>query len=105
MLVILSGPSGVGKSRLIDLACVSFGFRPAVPVTTRPIRPGEREGADYEYVSKDQFRQLIQKGVMLDWDFALQNYYGYRLDLLQRTAAGENVIVHALARMAIRIAD
>jgi guanylate kinase len=59
---------------------------------------------DYEYVSVEQFQTLIRRGAMLDWDFALRNYYGYRIDLGRRVASGENVVIHALARMALRIA-
>ena len=104
MLLIVSGPSGVGKSRLVDLAEQSFGFRRLVPLTTREIRSGERSGYDYQFVSKEQFRDLIQSNQVSAWDYALDNYYGYSLELAESIRTGRNTVIHALARMAIRIA-
>lgn len=103
MLLIVSGPSGVGKSRLIDLAHHSFGFGQVVPVTSRTRRPGEIQGVDYEFVSKDAFQDLVRNDSLCAWDYVLQNYYGYRRELQYRLSNGENLIVHALARMALRM--
>jgi guanylate kinase len=102
MLVIVSGPSGVGKSRLIALACSQFGFARSVPITTRSKRPGEVEGLDYEFVSKSRFRSLIIEGQLCMWDFTLRHYYGYRVDLRRRCSSGEAIVIHALARMGLR---
>jgi guanylate kinase len=104
MLIILSGPSGVGKSRLIELAQASFGFGLVVPLTTRKPRNGERNGIDYEFVSREAFHDLIRSDGLCAWDYTLQNYYGYRNDLARRLDFGEHLAIHALARMAVRMA-
>ena len=104
MLLIVSGPSGVGKSRLLDLAEQAFGFRRVVPLTTRSSRKGERPGFDYQFVSREQFRQLIVDDLLTAWDYVLGNYYGYTKDLGERIGSGQNVVIQALSRMAIRIA-
>lgn len=104
MLLIVSGPSGVGKSRLLDLAEQGFGFRRVVPVTTRSSRSNERPGRDYQFVSREQFRQLILDDLLTAWDFVLGNYYGYEKDLAESIRSGQNIVIQALSRMAIRIA-
>ncbi|HET9282446.1 MAG TPA: GNAT family N-acetyltransferase [Candidatus Angelobacter sp.] len=104
MLLIISGPSGVGKSRLLDLAERAFGFRRVVPLTTRSSRIGENPGHDYQFVSKEQFCQLISDGRLTAWDFVLGNYYGYGKDLAESVKSGENIVIQALSRMALRIA-
>ncbi len=101
--MVVSGPSGVGKSRLIEVARESFDFGRAVPTTTRARRNGEVEGIDYEFVSKQVFQEGIRGNMFCAWDFALRNYYGYRRDLERRLHSGENIVIHALARMAIRM--
>lgn len=105
MLLIVAGPSGVGKSRLIDVAVQSFGFARAVPVTSRNRREDEAHGVDYEFVTKAEFRDLIRGNLMCAWDFTLRNYYGYRRELEQRLNRGENVVIQALARMGLRMSQ
>lgn len=105
MLLIVSGPSGVGKSRLIEVAIKSFGFGRAVPVTSRDKREGEEHGVDYEFVSKGQFRDLIRRNQLCAWDYTLRNYYGYKRDLQPRLQRGEDVVIHALARMSLRMSQ
>ncbi|MCZ4518301.1 guanylate kinase [Rhodococcus ruber] len=67
-LVVLSGPSGVGKSsvvRLVRAALPELVF--SVSVTTRSPRPGEIDGQDYHFVSADEFDRMIADGEMLEW--------------------------------------
>ncbi len=103
MLLIVAGPSGVGKSRLIDVATKSFGFARAVPVTSRERRHDEEHGVDYEFVSEAEFRDLIRGNLLCAWDFTLRNYYGYRRDLEQRLDRGEDIVIQVLARMGLRM--
>ena len=59
-LYILSAPSGAGKTSLVrELVGVEPGIRVSVSHTTRPMRPGEQDGADYHFVTKDEFLSLI----------------------------------------------
>lgn len=67
-LVVLSGPSGVGKSsvvRLVRAALPELVF--SVSVTTRSPRPGETDGQDYHFVSADDFDRMIADGELLEW--------------------------------------
>ncbi len=67
-LVVLSGPSGVGKSsvvRLVRAALPELVF--SVSVTTRSARPGEVDGQDYHFVSSEEFDRMIADGELLEW--------------------------------------
>lgn len=67
-VVVLSGPSAVGKSSVVrrlrdDMPDLYF----SVSATTRPPRPGEIDGVDYHFVSADEFQRLIDRGELLEW--------------------------------------
>ena len=104
MLIIVSGPSGVGKNRLIDLAASRLNFEALVPFTSRPRRKDEISGRDYHYVRKEEFRDLIVSNQLFEWDYTLRNYYGCPNSIVQMAESTSPTIMHALARMAVRIA-
>ena len=77
LVVIISGPSGVGKSTLIR--CVmeedpSLAF--SISHTTLPPRPGEIDGRDYYFVSRESFERLIKENAFLEWANVYGEYYG-----------------------------
>ena len=77
MLVVLSGPSGVGKDALLEkLKLRGYDFAFIVTMTTRPIRVNEIEGRDYNFVSKDQFAQLMMKDELLEHSIVYGDYKG-----------------------------
>ena len=84
-LIILSGPSGVGKGTvrkiLENLEGMSFYF--SVSMTTRAPRPGEVPGKDYIYVSKEEFDRYIEKGNFLEWAEFVGNRYGTPRDIAE----------------------
>ena len=66
-LIVLSGPSGVGKSTVVKgVMARSRTLQFSVSATTRPMRPGEVDGKNYFFVSRDQFRQMIEQQALLD---------------------------------------
>src|SRR3989304_5746690 len=67
-LVVLSGPSGVGKSTIVRRGggALPPRPRPSGPATTRPPRPGERDGVDYHFLSPDDFARRRQAGDFLE---------------------------------------
>ncbi len=68
LLVVLAGPSGVGKGTIVSWITSRFpDFVLSVSATTRPKRPGEREGEHYYFVSPTQFEALIARGELLEW--------------------------------------
>lgn len=66
LLVVISGPSGVGKSTVIDRLSAEHDFVFSVSATTRRPRPGERDGVDYHFVDTDRFREMEEAGELLE---------------------------------------
>lgn len=75
-----------------------------MPFTSRPRRKDEISGRDYHYVSKEEFRDLIVSNQLFEWDYTLRNYYGCPNSIVQMAESTSPTIMHALARMAVRIA-
>jgi guanylate kinase len=93
-LFVVSAPSGSGKSTLIVRALAAYpSLVFAVSVTTRKPRPGEQEGREYFFRSTEQFREMIAKGELAEYQEIYGNYYGtrkqYLLDIFQ---SGKNII-------------
>ena len=95
-LFVLSGPSGVGKDAVLSLMKEMDGVncRFATTATTRPIRRGERDGADYIFLTEAQFRALIESDGLLEWAEVYGNLYGVpKREVSEALARGENVLV------------
>ncbi len=76
-LIVLSGPSGVGKSTLVSRALeVIPRLAFSVSATTRPPRRGERDGVDYRFVDEDQFADLVSRGELLEYAVVHGYHYG-----------------------------
>ena len=95
-LIILSGPSGVGKGTvrkiLTGLPGAHFYF--SVSLTTRSKRPGEEEGRDYYYVSREQFQKNIEEDNLLEYAEFVGNYYGTPRDKVeQQREQGNDVLL------------
>lgn len=75
---VLVGPSGVGKDTLMNSLIERYpnSFCKGVTHTTRPIRPGEVEGVNYYYVTKQQFEDMLKKGEFIEHNYFNNNYYG-----------------------------
>lgn len=78
MLIVLSGPSGVGKGTVRKEIFSQEGnnFDYSISMTTRKMRPGEVNGKDYYFVSKEEFEKEIAQGGMLEYAQYVDNYYG-----------------------------
>jgi guanylate kinase len=96
-LVIVSGPSGVGKTTVVDtlIARAALPLRRAVTATTREPRPGERPDIDYHFWTSDEFRREIDAGRMLEWAVVFgRDYYGTpRGEVDPHRATGTGVIL------------
>jgi guanylate kinase len=89
-LTVLSGPSGVGKGTVVAAVRRSFPhIWVSVSCTTRPPRPGEREGVEYRFVSRAEFARLVGEGELLEHAEFAGNLYGTpRRPVLEHLAAG-----------------
>ncbi|MGB2852840.1 MAG: guanylate kinase [Dehalococcoidia bacterium] len=95
LLVVLSGPSGVGKDAVLaGLKRLRRPFHYAVTTTTRSRRQGEEDGVDYHFVSQERFQQMMERGELLEWAEVYGNWYGVpRQDVKQALERGLDVIV------------
>ncbi len=95
LLIVLSGPSGVGKDAVLHgIKRRGYPLHHAVTATTRPRRRGEIEGVDYHFVSKAEFEKMIEKGELLEWAEVYGNLYGVpKSGLHQAMNEGRDVIV------------
>lgn len=77
LLVVLSGPSGVGKDAVLArMKKLGRPFHYVVTATTRPKRAQERNGVDYYFLSRKEFQEMIDKHQFLEWANVYGNYYG-----------------------------
>lgn len=95
ILLVLSGPAGSGKGMVIQsLMKKSSDYVYSVSATTRKPRPGEIDGTNYYFVTKEQFEEKIKNGDMLEYCEYVGNYYGTPKDPVNRTLdSGKNIIL------------
>ena len=75
-IVVISGPSGVGKGTICKKIMELINAKFSVSTTTRSPREGEVEGRDYFFVSKEEFKEKIEEGEFLEYNIYNDNYYG-----------------------------
>lgn len=94
VLVIVSSPSGAGKTTLTRRLLEEFpGLTFSVSYTTRPMRPGEVDGRDYHFVSPAVFEQMVARGEFAEHAFVHQNRYGTAQAPIEAAlAAGRDII-------------
>ena len=93
IIVILSSPSGAGKTTLVNEISKRNNFQISISHTTRKPRPNETEGKDYYFVSKPEFKNLIDENKFLEYAKVFQNYYGSSKDVVfKKLNNAENVI-------------
>ena len=106
MLIVLSGPSGVGKGTVRKAIFDSNDndFQYSISMTTRQPRPGEKNGVDYYFVSKEEFEHEIQTGGMLEYAKYVDNYYGTPLKYVNETLdSGKDVFLEIEVNGAMQV--
>ena len=96
LLVVLSGPSGVGKGSIRKALFeeVNHNYTFSISMTTRKIRPGEVDGVDYYFVSKEEFQEKIKNGEFLEYNYFCGNYYGTPIsEVYKAIDAGKELIL------------
>ena len=93
IIVILSSPSGAGKTTLVKKISIEKNFKISISHTTRKPRTNEVNGKDYFFVNKEEFKNLVDKGEFLEHAKVFENYYGStKSKVIERLKKGENVI-------------
>lgn len=94
LLIVISGPAGSGKGTVNSLLLASDSYAYSVSATTRAPRPGEVDGVNYHFISKEEFERRIQNGEMLEYTSYCGNYYGTPLrEAIEVMEAGKNLIL------------
>lgn len=95
LLVILSGPSGVGKDAVFSrMKRIQRSFHYAITATTRPPRPAEQNGTDYHFLTSEEFQKKVTRNELLEWAEVYGNYYGVPKEEIEPALKkGESVMV------------
>lgn len=104
-LIILSGPSGVGKGTVCEaLKAKRKDLKVSISATTRAKRPQEKDGENYYFHSLAEFNTLIDRGELIEFAKVHGNYYGTpKAYVLDRLAAGENVLLEIDVQGAMQV--
>ena len=93
VMIILSSPSGAGKTTLVNLLSKQENFEVSVSHTTRKPRPNETPDKDYFFVSEDKFERLINNEEFLEYAKVFDNFYGTtRTPVINKLNKGKNVL-------------
>ena len=93
VMIILSSPSGAGKTTLVNLLSKSENFKISISHTTRKPRPTEAPDKDYYFVSEEEFKRLIKNEEFLEYAKVFNNFYGStRTPVIDNLNKGKNVL-------------
>lgn len=105
LLILISGPSGTGKGTVCDLLRqkhpeISY----SISATTRQPRPGEQDGVNYYFYTKEKFQEMIDQGHLLEWAEVYGNFYGTpKQKVLDRLEAGEDILLEIDTQGALNV--
>src|ERR1700744_310723 len=93
LMLVLSSPSGAGKTTLSRLLLDDPAVALSISVTTRPPRPGEEDGVHYHFIDRARFDAMVKNGELLEWAEVHGNRYGTpRAPVERALAAGRDVL-------------
>ena len=94
-LIIVSAPSGAGKTTLVEKMLARLdGIKPSVSMTARLPRPGEEDGRHYRFVTPEAFQEMIEGGELLEWARVHGNLYGTsRVTVEETLASGCDIVL------------
>ena len=93
-LFVISGASGVGKSTILKQVMAKRpNLQFSVSATSRAPREGEVNGVQYFFISEDAFRQMIEQGAFVEYDYHMNNYYGtLKSEIFNKTQQGDMIL-------------
>lgn len=104
MLLVISGPSGVGKTTICRAVCDRLDVVRSVSVTTRPMAAADVDGVDYRFLTREQFDRLREAGELLEWAEVFGNCYGTpRMPVERAVADGRLVLLEIDVQGAIQV--
>ena len=108
LLIIISGPSGVGKGTVRNyfMNDASLKLAYSISMTTRSPRAGEQDGVDYIFTTKEKFEEAIQHGELLEWAEFVGNYYGTPMSQVEKLRnEGKNVLLEIEVQGATQVKE
>lgn len=105
LLILISGPSGTGKGTVCDLLRqkhpeISY----SISATTRQPRPGEQDGVNYYFYTKEKFQEMIDQGQLLEWAEVYGNFYGTpKQKVMDRLEVGEDILLEIDTQGALNV--
>jgi guanylate kinase len=95
LLLVLSGPSGVGKDAVLESlkGRLKIPFFHITTATTRKKRPDESDGLHYIFISRSQFQEKIGKGELLEWAKVYDNYYGVPREQVKKALSAYRLVI------------
>lgn len=107
LLIVISGASGTGKGTVCDLLRKNHPeIAYSISATTRQPRPGEVDGVNYYFYTKEQFQQMIQEKQLLEWAEVYGNCYGTpRQKVVDRLEAGEDILLEIDTQGALKVME
>jgi guanylate kinase len=95
LLIVVSGPSGVGKDAVITrMKRAGLPYHYVITATTRPKRAREKNGVNYHFLTREEFQQMIDRNEFLEWATVYGNYYGVpRAEITSALSQGIDTIV------------
>lgn len=105
-MVVISGPSGAGKTRICKELLKDPRIVFSVSATTRPMRPGEVDGRDYHFITSDEFRRKVTQGEFIEHADVFGNLYGtLRAPLEKALAQGKLYLLEIDVQGALQLKD
>ncbi len=106
LLIVVSGPAGSGKGTVLrELLSMSDEFALSVSATTRKPRPGEVDGVNYFYITREEFEENIKNDTLIEYTEYCGNYYGTLNDKVRKMLEEKNVILEIEVEGAMNVKE